>query len=145
MNEYQGDISAQWGAIKAGQDLLCTLQTKITQNITSGTRPLAGFILSGLKAGDQIELVWSVSTTANGAYWIDGILQSNGGSNAVVHHTQTADFDHTQTADFDHLSSSTVSPGGTFYILLSVGRACSYTYTTTLTIHSLKVNGEQII
>ena len=137
LNEYQGDISAQWGAIKAGQDLLCTLQTKITQNITSGTRPLAGFILSGLKSGDQIELVWSVSTTANGAYWIDGVLQSNGGSNAVVHRTQTA--------DFDHLSFSTASPGGTFYILLSVGRACSYTYTTTLTIHSLKVNGEQII
>lgn len=133
-DENVTNLSRSWSDIRKGQDV----SHAITANISSNTnvRPISGFLLSGLNAGDNIEVTFSASTTASGSFYINAAMQFLGSGNSL----------YDGTPDISRQTVTGIATtGDSLLIIISVGRYCRYTYTTTLTIHSLKVNGEQII
>lgn len=133
-DENVTDLSRNWSVIRKGQDVSHTITANVSAN--TNVRPISGFLLSGLNAGDSVEVIFSASTTTSGSSYINAAMQFLDSGNSL----------YDGTPDISRQTVTGIATtGDSLLIIISVGHYCRYTYTTTLTIHSLKVNGEQII
>ena len=110
-----------------------SMTTKVSAS-TNG-KAYSGFLLTGLEVGDKVEIAYSFETTAGNGFYIDCIMQF---------YNATSGFCVDTPNTYRRTVTGTATGTGCF-IYIAVGRYYNYAYTTTLTIHSLKVNGEQII
>ena len=125
--------SRWWSEIRKGLTVQHTLSATVSGN--TNEKAQSGFRLTGLQAGDTVELTYSCETTASGSFYIDFIAQADDAESAFEVSTPSST---TRTA-----SGTAVGEGMLFYI--TAGRYNSRAYSVTLHIYSLKVNGEQII
>lgn len=109
-----------------------TLTTRLTTN--TDNKAVGGFCLRGLNVGDTVVLDYSFTTTASRGYYIDLIGNFQGDSSAVLVTTPPDSDTKTYTATQTEM-----------LIYIAVGRYSNYeTYTTTITINNLTVNGETV-
>ena len=132
-DEYITELSRSWSAIRKGQDVSHSMTTKVSAS-TNG-KAYSGFLLTGLEVGDKVEIAYSFETTAGNSSYIDCIMQF---------YNATSGFCVDTPNTYRRTVTGTATGTGCF-IYIAVGRYYNYAYTTTPTIHSLKVNGEQII
>lgn len=120
--------SVTWGRTTSG--LECTAIVSLTSS--DNNRLNCGYYINGFQPGDKIDVIWSVNTTPSGYYYIDGVM--NDASQRLIICTEG----YTRKS-----SSVELTAGNVLLIYAGIGRPG--TTTTTLIIHSVKVNGEEIL
>lgn len=131
MNDnYIGDQvkSVVWERTSDG--LVCIAQVDITANVNN--RLNCGYWVNGVKPGDTITVTWSLDSIPSGSFYIDIIF------------ADVAKVLDSHIEGYSHITTTlTLTSGDHLNIYAAIGRAGAY--TTTLVIHSIKVNGEEIL
>lgn len=131
MNDnYIGDSAKSVAWERTADGLVCTAVVSLSSS--ANNRLNCGYYINGLQPGDKIDVIWSVNTTPSGSFYIDGVMNDASQPLAIC------------TEGYTRKSTSVeLTTGNVLAVFAAIGR--TGTHTTTLLIHSIKVNGEEIL
>ena len=131
MNDnYIGDSAKSVTWERTADGLVCTAVVSLSSS--ANNRLNCGYYINGLQPGDKIDVIWSVNTAPSGSFYIDGVINDASQRLAIC------------TEGYTRKSTSVeLTAGNVLMIFAAIGR--TGTTTTTLIVHSIKVNGEEIL
>lgn len=129
-DNYIGDSAKSVTWERTADGLVCTAVVSLSSS--ENNRLNCGYYINGLQPGDKMDVVWSLNTTPSGNFYIDGVINDASRRLAI------------RTEGYTRESISVeLTAGNVLAVFAAIGR--TGTHTTRLIIHSIKVNGEEIL